>query len=145
MMRYEFKNNSPFKESVLLDLLTIFISKCIPYFDKETFSNTRETLDYINFRIMLEENYKQLHLVNDYSKLLHISSKKLNQIVKTYTGKLSLELIHERIISEAKRILKYSSASIKEIAFDLNFTDTAHFTNFFKSKTGFTPQEFRIK
>ena len=143
MMKHEFENDNPYRESVLLDLLTVFISKCIPYFGKTSFTNSVEASGYIKFRNALEENYKTIHLVNDYAALLHINPKTLNQIVKTYTGRSALEIIHERINAEAKRLLKYSDIAIKEITFDLSFTDTSHFTNFFKSKTGFTPQEFR--
>jgi AraC-like DNA-binding protein len=59
------------------------------------------------------------------------------------TKKSPLEIIRERLISEAKRLLFYSDKSIKEIAYELGFEDAAHFSKFFKNYTNQNPSNVR--
>ena len=84
-----------------------------------------------------------MHSVAELSAMLNISTRQLNKLCRTHTGVGVLEFIHARIVIEAKRLLKFSPRPIKQIAYDLHFTDPAHFANFFKLKTGCTPLEFR--
>jgi AraC family transcriptional activator of pobA len=102
-------------------------------------------MDYIRLRKEVERHYKSIHTVAEYGLRLGISPKQINELCRNYTGHTALEFIHARLIVEAKRLLKYSNKPIKQIAYDLNFTDAAHFTNFFKQKTGMTPVEFKGK
>jgi len=76
-------------------------------------------------------------------KKMNISPKHLNAICKQSTNKTVTELIHGRILTEAKRLLSYSTLNIKQISFDLGFNDLSYFQRFFKKRTGKTPREFR--
>lgn len=67
----------------------------------------------------------------------------LNQTLKKVTGKTTQQLIQERIIEEAKVLLKHSNYSIKEIAWSLHFQETSHFVNFYKKHTHQTPLQYR--
>ncbi len=144
LIQSEYKSQNTYKGAVLLDLLSVFISKCMSALELPPLQHSGDdSLDYIRLRNEVERNYRQIHTVSEYGSRLGISPKHLNELCRNYTGQTALEFIHARIIVEAKRLLKYSSKPIKQIAYDLHFTDAAHFTNFFKQKTGSTPVEFK--
>lgn len=101
-------------------------------------------LDYIIlFRDLLEQNYTELKSVNDYAQLIFISEKRLGQATAKVLGKSPKEVINDRILLEAKRLLVHSSLSIKEIGQELGFEDPAYFVRYFKKNTTTTPVEFR--
>ncbi|MET0298545.1 MAG: helix-turn-helix transcriptional regulator [Flavitalea sp.] len=67
----------------------------------------------------------------------------LNRAIKKATGKTTSELIFERIVSEAKALLKHTDWNISEIGYALGFGDQAQFNNFFKQQTQQSPSSFR--
>ncbi|HAR72807.1 MAG TPA: AraC family transcriptional regulator [Flavobacteriaceae bacterium] len=95
------------------------------------------------FNMLIDEFYKEEKSVVFYAEKLHISANYLNILCKKHLKVSATQLIQQRIIIEAKRLLKSGDLSIKEIAFDLGFTDHAYFSNFFKTQTNITPSEFR--
>ena len=101
-------------------------------------------LDYtLLFRDLLEANYKKLKNVNDYSKLIFVTEKRLGQATAKVLGKTSKEFINDRILLEAKRLLVHTHLSIKEIGQELGFEDPAYFVRYFKKNAEATPVEFR--
>jgi AraC-like DNA-binding protein len=80
--------------------------------------------------------------VNEYASELNISEKKLNEIVNAKTGLSCSSLIYKQIILEARRLLN-SGMTAKEVGYELNFDDPAHFSKFFKSQTGQSPTGFQ--
>lgn len=101
-------------------------------------------LDYtLLFRDLLETNYTKLKSVNDYAKIICISEKRLGQATTKILGKSPKEIINDRILLEAKRLLVHTNLSIKEIGQDLGFEDPAYFVRYFKKNTDTTPVEFR--
>jgi AraC-like DNA-binding protein len=97
------------------------------------------------FRELLEKKYKSIKLVNEYAETLNISAKKLTKSTKSILGKTPKQLINDRVILEAKRLLVYSNLSIKEIAFDLGFAEPTNFSKYFAKHTENSPIEFRKK
>ncbi len=101
-------------------------------------------LDYtLLFRDLLEINYTTLKSVTDYTKVICISEKRLGQATAKILGKSPKEIINDRILLEAKRLLVHTNLSIKELGQDLGFEDPAYFVRFFKPHTASTPVEFR--
>ncbi|MFZ4862306.1 helix-turn-helix domain-containing protein [Sphingobacterium sp. Mn56C] len=98
-----------------------------------------------NYLGLIEANYKDLHLPKDYAALLYITPNHLNALCKELLGQASGELIRNRVILEAKRLLVLNDYSISQIAYMLNFNDNSYFTKFFKKIEGVTPEEFRKK
>ena len=98
---------------------------------------------FLNFRKLIEENYCRLHTVKDYASLLNVSSKTLTLYVNECSKYSPLELINNRIILEAKRLLRYSVLSVKEIAFRLGFEDPSYFAKFFKRLVKQSPSDYR--
>lgn len=96
-----------------------------------------------DFRKLVEKHHKEKHLVSEYASLMNYSSVHLNKMIKKGTGRPASELIMDRIILEAKRLILFSGMNSKEIAYFLSFKDPSHFSRVFKNKTGMTPVEFR--
>ncbi|MDO6388585.1 helix-turn-helix transcriptional regulator [Pontibacter sp. BT731] len=97
----------------------------------------------MKYQHLVDVYFKEQKSVAFYADQLHISANYLNILCKRNLQVPALFLIHTRIILEAKRLLHASELPVKEIAFDLGFSDLAHFSNFFKSKTGMSPRSFR--
>ena len=134
------------RDQILLDLLSVFVSKCMQIMEIPLLPmHSADALQYIQFRKEVERSYRTVHSVSEYAQRLSISQKAINDVTRQFAGMTALEFIHQRIFIEIKRLLKYSQKPIKQIAFDLSFSDTAHFTKFFKQKAGVTPLEFRSK
>lgn len=80
---------------------------------------------------------------SDFAAQLSVHTNHLNRAVKETTNKTTTQVIAERILQEAKILLKHSAWSISEIAFALGFTEVTHFNNFFKKQTQLSPTKFR--
>lgn len=95
------------------------------------------------FNLMVEKNYKKYHQVQDYADLLHKSSKTISNIFSKYSNQSPLEIIHQRLLVEAKRLLIYTDKTAKEIAYDLGFSDIPNFSRFFKKNLQLSPSQYR--
>jgi AraC family transcriptional activator of pobA len=95
------------------------------------------------YQASIEENFRELHEVSAYAEMLHISAGHLSEVIKAQSGKSAIKHLHERLVLEAKRLLFYTPQSLKEMAFDLGFSDASYFNRFFKRETGLTPAEYR--
>lgn len=81
--------------------------------------------------------------VADYGEMMNCSTTKLNEACKKGIGKNALELIHEELLLEIRRLLLLDELSFKEIAYALNFDSPSNFNGFIKNKTGMTPKELQ--
>lgn len=109
----------------------------------------RSSLRYLETLRKLENeidtNYLKEKSANYYAKKLNISSKHLNRIVKSTLDKTTSELISERILLEAKRMIVHTNNSLNTISELLGYEDYAYFSRIFKSKTKITPLAFKKK
>tara|TARA_R110000796_G_scaffold252571_1_gene387975 strand:+ start:18751 stop:19707 length:957 start_codon:yes stop_codon:yes gene_type:complete len=85
----------------------------------------------------------KLRTAKEYAERLAIHVNHLNKVLKENTGKTTTDIISNRIIQEAKILMKQTDWNISEIAFSLGFEEVAHFSNFFKKRTSLTPLAFR--
>lgn len=97
------------------------------------------------FTQLVEANYKQKHSVADYADILAIAPKTLTHKFKRMNLPQPNEIIKNRIILEAKRLLVHTAKSAKEIAYDLGYEDPAYFSRLFFIKTNETPFGFKNK
>jgi AraC family transcriptional activator of pobA len=95
------------------------------------------------FQKLIEKNFATLKLPRDYAELLYITPNHLNAVCNDLLGISAGEVIRNRILLEAKRLLINLDLTIAEIGYQLNFSDNSYFTKFFKKYTGLTPEEFR--
>lgn len=96
-----------------------------------------------NFKKLIEDNYTRTRLPKDYAMMMFITPNHLNSLCNSSLGMSSGELIRNRVILEAKRLLINPGLTITEIAYRLNFEDNSYFSKFYKKQTGMTPEEFR--
>lgn len=103
-------------------------------------------LDYVLlFRDLLEEQFRDQKQVGFYTRHLSVMEKRLNTATKNVLGKTAKEVINDRVLLEAKRLLANSLMSIKEIAYEIGFDEPGNFIKYFRKYTSQTPTEFKEK
>ena len=143
---YQKENYQEFKITSIINLIYIDFSRLYLILKpKEINSSIRyiETLKLLETEI--EKCYCQEKSAKFYAEKLNISAKHLNRIVKTTVNKTTTELISERVLLEAKRLIVHSNNSLSNIAEILGFEDYAYFSKQFKAKTKITPMSFKNK
>lgn len=95
------------------------------------------------FMDSLNTHFKTMRMVAEYARELSVTPNYLNETVKKATGYPASHHIRQRIALEAKRQAAYSDVCMKEIAYYLGFSDSAHFSKFFKNTTGMNFSEFK--
>jgi len=84
-----------------------------------------------------------LRSAKDFAERLAVHVNHLNRSVKETTGKTTTDIITQRLLIEAKSLLKHTDWNVSEIGYCLGFEEAAHFNNFFKKQTAYTPGSFR--
>jgi AraC-like DNA-binding protein len=97
------------------------------------------------FTQLVDAHYKQKHTVADYADLLLVAPKTLTNKFKRMNLPQPGEIIKNRIMLEAKRLLVHTAMSAKEIAYELGYEDPAYFSRLFQIKSGESPSAFRTK
>lgn len=98
---------------------------------------------FVKFRKLVEANFMSGNTLRFYADQLNVSVKTLGNSVAECSHKTPLAFINDRIILEAKRLLRYTRLMVKEIAYRLGYEDPSYFVKFFKRETGMLPSEFR--
>ena len=118
-------------------------------FDKQLINASQRIstlfLELLERQFPIDDNHQTVSLrsASDYANQLNVHVNHLNRAVKETTGKTTSKVIAERILQEAKIILKHSNWSVAEIAYALGFTEVTHFNNFFKKHVQLSPLKFR--
>ena len=139
------------------DLLRNLVLELIHYGQKlqpmqaiSTAQNASERISSLFIELLerqfpLESMSQRLNLrtAKDYADRLAVHVNHLNKVLKEVTGHTTTQIISNRVIQEAKILLKQTNWNIAEISYTLGFDDLSHFSNFFKKQTSFTPATFR--
>ena len=91
---------------------------------------------YIEFKLIVETHLTEQHSINTIAERLAITTNNLYGIVKEFSGVSPKEFITTRLMLEAQRKLHYSSLTVKELAYELGFSDPGYFSRLFKKSTG---------
>ena len=92
----------------------------------------------------LETSFRSEHHVTFYAKHLGVTSRQLTGLSRKVTGMTAKQLIRERLMLEARRMLYHTNASVKEIAYALGFRDPSYFAKVFKNEAGVAPRSFQM-
>lgn len=111
-----------------------------PKLEKVENEHHRLTNDFI---ALVDKHFRTLHSVKDYAEKLFISPKSLSKRLKEQDYKTPTEVIQDRILLQAKRDLRFSDKTVKEIAYDLGYEDPAYFSRLFSKKEGISPLSYR--
>ncbi|MDD6209224.1 MAG: helix-turn-helix domain-containing protein [Bacteroidales bacterium] len=143
---YRVKDN--LQEEMLRILLKRFIITCTRI-ARDRFEITPEkekSFDIVRqYFVLVDNNFREKKMVQEYAGLLCRSPKTLSNLFSSYGLPSPLRVIHERLLTEAKRLLLYSTKKAKEIAAILGFEDLSAFSRFFKKMTGETISGYRKK
>lgn len=141
------EKDSPHKMKMIAGLLQVLLLSIVSINQENAVKLSARKQDYINlFRIFLgslNENHKKFHFTSDYADLMFVPLKRLNRACKSVAGKTAGKIIADRLDFEAKRFLYYSTNTVKEISYELGFSDPTYFIRFFKNMNGISPKAFR--
>lgn len=148
LMKRETDLENDATSDVIRSYLHILLLKCKKAFmetDNNSFNPAPNTTisTFKNFRILVEKHYRELHQVKEYASLLKLTPENLNEISKSAFSKTASDVISDRIILEAKRLIRYSDHSTKEISYFLGFPDPSYFSKYFKAHAGCTPAGYK--
>ena len=147
-LKFSKQNNNTLNHSLVRDSCNTLVAFIISHFTQVSKSSKKlSRFETINkaFSQALELNYLTIKGPAEYAKKLNVSTPYLNECVKNTTGYPVTHHIKQRIILEAKRLLYYSTKSVKEIAFEMGYDNYPYFSRLFSSVTGITPLAFRNK
>lgn len=150
-MKQELENEDSFgKELILKNYLQSFliqIQRRKNEFEKSADASfpimDEKRMQLVKFANLIDENYKKRYSVTEYARLLHISSRSLSDLTQQQLNKTPSQMIQERIILEAQRLLLYSNLNINQVGYRLGFDDASYFVKYFKKYTGVSPSEFK--
>lgn len=132
------------KELVAIDLMALFIYVARDVMPGKTRPDIRQNqLILQQFKKLVEQHFNHMRLPKDYAAMLYITPNHLNALCHDVLGKPAGEMIRDRVLLEAKRLLVSSGLGVAEIAYQLDFKDNSYFTKFFKKYASVTPEEFR--
>jgi AraC family transcriptional regulator, transcriptional activator of pobA len=132
-------------EEVIWSYLRIFLLKASRMASPRTTVDlsSRNLLLSRRFKSALEKNFGSMQQTAEYARLLKVTERALNEATRQALGSTAAQLIRERVMLEAKRLLLHSEISVAEIADRLGFEDPAYFSRCFKKHTSRSPIEFR--
>jgi len=148
-MRAEFQGEEPRRFEVIRAILEVFLLKMTRYYQAgEVMPRPDGQSAYLlgqvhQFETLIDEHFRQVKAVKDYADRLNLTPKNLNNICKKTINKTASDLIYERIVLEARRLLLHSDMTVQQIVLELDFYDASYFVKFFKKHTGQTPEQYR--
>jgi AraC family transcriptional activator of pobA len=149
-LHLEYQQRDAYRQTVIESLLNCILAWVIrkdlaQTSDQGMMPVERARQHLTHFITLIDANYAKHIPLEQYAVSLEISVAHLNAICRQVSGRSALQLIHERLMLEAKRELIYTVMTIKEISEFLGFTDPAYFTRFFKRQEGMSPRDFRLQ
>ncbi|ERM83309.1 hypothetical protein P872_16655 [Rhodonellum psychrophilum GCM71 = DSM 17998] len=102
-------------------------------------------MELLERQFPIEEHHPKINLrtASDFANQLNVHVNHLNRALKETMQKTTSQLISDRVLQEAKILLKHSTLNVGEVAYALGFTEVTHFNNFFKKHLGTSPLKFR--
>ncbi len=105
----------------------------------------REEILFKQFINLVSQHHRKERRVDFYAEQLFLSPKHFSTVIKKVSGKTAGQWIDEYVILEAKTLLKYSSMSIQEVAYYMNFPNPSFFGKYFKQHTGMSPSDYKTQ
>ncbi|MDF1865053.1 MAG: helix-turn-helix domain-containing protein [Saprospiraceae bacterium] len=147
-----FKDEFQYRDNIQGEMLRMLLKRLIiiltrlgkeQYLSKSIENNEYDLVR--EYSLLVENNFKKHHQVQDYANMLNKSPKTLSNLFSKHHHKTPLQIIRDRIFLEGKRLLIYTDKTSSEIAYDLGFDEPAHFSRFFKKMNGQSPSEFKTE
>ena len=126
----------------LLNVLYIDLSRVYLPIGERAKQNETQLAQVHRLEILVESNFRSIKYPRQYAQMMFMSEKNLNKICKITFNKTTSDVIADRIILEAKRMLVHSKFSVIQISVELGYIDDSYFIRVFKKRTGETPIQF---
>lgn len=143
----EIKAGNPDKAQAIKHIINlILITAKRSYIRQElttVYHNSKASSLVIRFKKLVGQHFIKIRSVAEYASKLAVTPKHLSKVVKDETNKTPSDFINEMLMMEIKALLRHSQLNISEIAYQLDFSDPSHLSNFFKKHQGVTPQQYR--
>jgi len=142
----EFNKHQLFRKEIICLLLKVFMLKYIRNSNKRNLLN--RSVDHKKelvgqFNDLVNRHYKELKMTSKYAEKLNVTPNYLNSLVKQNLDIPAGQVIKNRIILEAERLLLHTTLSIIEISYELGFSDNSHFGKYFRSVKNMSPNSYR--
>ena len=153
-MQMEIQSNYAYKYDVLrnlaFELIHFAMKMKAPVNFKKQKNNAAERIEKLFTELLerqfpIDEHHGKINFrtASEFAKQLNIHVNHLNKALKETSQKTTTQIISERILQEAKILLKQTDLNISEVAYSLGFTEPTHFNSFFKKHTQLTPSMFQ--
>lgn len=145
-LEHEFVWSAPGRRTAIkayLQLLAVTVRRLLEQERARPVSTARDVGTVMRFRELVERHYRNHPPLDFYARQLGVTPARLNACCRLTTGKSSLALINDRVLTEAKRYLLYSDMAVNEIGAALGYADPAYFNRFFSRNVGMSPGRFR--
>jgi AraC family transcriptional activator of pobA len=151
LTQIEKESNLPidnFSQDVIISNIDLLLTHCNRYYNRQFITRKPKNSELLNtFESILNDYFAKeengFPTVNYIASQLNLSPKYLSDCLKQLTGQTAQQLIHDKLIEHAKDILTTTELSVSEIAYQLGFEYPQSFSKLFKTKTSFSPLEFR--
>ncbi|GAB4018034.1 helix-turn-helix domain-containing protein [Spirosoma koreense] len=141
----EYEQRLPNRADVFLSFVHILLESANRLYNQQWIGTDTHLYDRIRqYEELIEKEFLTVREVSAYADQMSLTPNHLNHICKKVLGKTASQLLHERVVIEAQRLLTHTTQSVKEIGFQLGFDDPSYFVRFFKKHTDRTPAEFRL-
>ena len=145
-----FRDEFEYRDSIQGEMLVMLLKRLIIICTRLTRDELgyeemqNDQMDIVRqFHFLVDKNFREVKSVKAYADLLHRSPKTLSNIFSKLGDKTPLQIIHERTVLEARRLLTFSDKNINEITDELGFEESATFFKLFKKYMNESPQSFR--
>lgn len=148
IIRYEYLNYGNSSREVLQNLVLAVLNKAVKDYKHLPPQNkilSKEEAIMFEFESLVQEKFKHLSTVKEYAAKMNVTPKYLSRCVKSASGDSALKRINCTRMEYAKSLLLHTNSTISEIAWELNFRESAYFFTAFKRMTGLSPNDFRKK
>ena len=152
-IQFELEQNlDEHSKQLIASNLELLLNYCLRFYDRQfltrqtTHNNVLIKFDVLLSAYLTSDQPQRLGLpsVSHFANQLHLSSNYFGDLIKKETGKSAREYIQSKLIEIAKEKVFDRNKSVSEIAYELGFKYPQHFSRFFKSKVGYSPNEFRF-
>lgn len=142
----EFRTQNPGRVHALLACATLlavqFLRRRGEHFKRERGQGERDVL-VKRYLALVEQHYREHEPLSFYAQALGVTPDHLSRTCRHATRQSALQILHERLMLEARRLLAYSPMSVTDVAQQLGYDDAAYFSKFFSRTVGNTPSEYR--
>lgn len=141
---YEFRTTESYKNSKIASLINlVYIDLARVYQNNDKVKMSTHYASLKRLQKLIDEHFKQKKLPRDYAEMMNMTTRHLSRICAETVDTSPTELIQERVLIEAKRMLIHSDVTISYVADELGYEDYSYFIRLFKKKVGVSPKEFQ--